>query len=90
MPEITHRNEDGRMVQIVTPERLTEILREQGESLSRPSDFGPKDEWEVGGVLACCVCGTDIDPESDDYECITTDHGPDHCCTDCEYTGDEE
>lgn len=40
-------------------------------------------------TLTCCVCGADI-RESDDYECITTDHGPDHCCTGCEYTGDEE
>ena len=45
---------------------------------------------ETEETLTCCVCGADIDPDSDDYECITTDHGPDHCCTGCEYTGDEE
>ena len=65
--EITHRQEDGRMVQVVTPERLTEILREQGESLAKPKDFGPNDEWcvcdePVAVEITCPECGPDEDP----------------------------
>lgn len=52
--EITHRaDDDGRMVQTVTPERLAAILSEAGDSLSRPDDFGPDDEWNVCGRAAC-------------------------------------
>ncbi len=48
MAEITHqRDEDGRMVQLVTPERLREILDAEGSDYSRPSDFTAADEWEV-------------------------------------------
>lgn len=48
--EITHRTDpDTRhLIQIVSPERLREILRSQGDTLSRPKDFGPDDEWDVG------------------------------------------
>jgi hypothetical protein len=35
------------MVQIVSPSRLREILDADGEDYSRPSAFGPDDEWEV-------------------------------------------
>lgn len=49
MAEITHQPDPdtGRLVQIVSPERLTEILLDDGETLERPSDFGPDDEWYV-------------------------------------------
>ena len=39
--------ERGGMRQIVPPWRLRQILRAQGESLSRPKDFGPNDEWNT-------------------------------------------
>lgn len=45
--EITHKQVDGRMVQVVTPQRLREILDEDGENYDPPDDFGPDDEWEV-------------------------------------------
>ena len=47
--ETTHRRdqETGNMVQIVTPERLREILDADGDDYERPSDFGPDDEWDV-------------------------------------------
>ena len=54
--EITHQtcrgcaacgDEGGHVVQIVSPERLREILDAAGESYDRPRDFGPRDEWEV-------------------------------------------
>lgn len=50
MAEITHRKdpETGALRQCVCPERLREILRADGESLDRPKDFGPQDEWDVG------------------------------------------
>lgn len=35
------------MIQIVSAARLRAILRRDGESLSRPDDFGPDDEWDV-------------------------------------------
>ena len=48
--ETTHRRDPdtGHYRQIVTPERLREILDEQGETYDPPSGFGPNDEWEVG------------------------------------------
>lgn len=46
--EITHqRDQDGRMRQIVSAERLTEILIRDGDTLDKPDDFGPGDEWFV-------------------------------------------
>lgn len=47
--EVTHRvdRETGHVVQLVSPERLREILDEDGDTYDRPSDFGPDDEWEV-------------------------------------------
>lgn len=49
MPQITHRKdpETGRMIQVVTPATLRRILRRDGDSLARPRDFGPDDEWHV-------------------------------------------
>lgn len=49
MPQITHQRdtETGHMVQIVTPAELRRILDEDGEDYSRPTDFGPDDEWDV-------------------------------------------
>lgn len=48
--EITHQVVDGRMVQVVPPARLREILDSDGESYDRPDDFGPDDEWQVDDV----------------------------------------
>lgn len=47
--EITHAPspETGELRQIVSPQRLTEILRASGDTLDRPDWFGPNDEWEV-------------------------------------------
>lgn len=53
MTEITHQiGDDGHYVQIVTPRTLRRILRRQGETLRRPADFGPGDEWDVGSSRA--------------------------------------
>lgn len=38
---------DGRVVQVVSPERLREILDADGEDYDRPKDFGPDDDWVV-------------------------------------------
>lgn len=50
MREITHRRDPvtGHMIQIVSPERLREILLSDGDSLEPPSGFGPDDEWDAG------------------------------------------
>jgi hypothetical protein len=47
--EVTHRRDpdDGHMVQLVSPERLREILDADGETYDPPSGFGPDDEWDV-------------------------------------------
>lgn len=49
MIEITHKldRETGNYVQVVSPKRLREILDEQGEDYTRPSEFTEEDEWEV-------------------------------------------
>jgi hypothetical protein len=48
--EITHRvdRETRRVVQLVSAERLREILDEDGEDYARPRHFGADDEWDVG------------------------------------------
>lgn len=46
--EVTHTvDPDGHMVQVVSPQRLREILDADGDDYSRPSHFGPDDEWSV-------------------------------------------
>lgn len=46
--EVTHQqNDDGHMVQIVTAQRLREILDQDGDTHDKPKDFGPQDEWKV-------------------------------------------
>jgi hypothetical protein len=45
--EITHQCIDGRMIQVVSPERLRQILDREGSDYTRPTDFGPDDQWEV-------------------------------------------
>lgn len=47
--EITHRKDpdDGHMIQLVSPQRLREILDEDGETYERPDGFGSNDEWIV-------------------------------------------
>jgi hypothetical protein len=45
--EITHKTIDGKLVQLVSAERLREILDEDGDTHERPKDFGPDDEWFV-------------------------------------------
>lgn len=49
MTETTHRKDPdtGNMRQVVSPERLREILDADGDSYDPPSDFGPDDEWNV-------------------------------------------
>jgi len=43
--EITHVVYEGKVVQLVSPERLREILDADGDTYDRPQDFGPEDEW---------------------------------------------
>ena len=45
--QITHEVVDGKLVQIVSPKTLRKILRQNGDTLARPKDFGPEDEWLV-------------------------------------------
>jgi hypothetical protein len=46
--QITHQpDENGVMRQIVTPQTLRAVLDEAGDDYTRPSDFGPEDEWDV-------------------------------------------
>lgn len=47
--QITHvvDPDDGHLTQIVTAAELRRILRADGETLDRPDDFGPLDEWNV-------------------------------------------
>jgi hypothetical protein len=51
--QITHKNAVGPggqryLQQIVSPTELKRQLHRDGESLQRPKDFGPDDEWNVG------------------------------------------
>jgi len=50
MRKITHEfdPEIGHFVQVVSPEELRRVLDADGEDYSRPSNFGPEDEWDVG------------------------------------------
>lgn len=52
--ETTHVTDPvtGHLRQIVSPERLREILDESGDDYSRPADFGDADEWDVGDADA--------------------------------------
>lgn len=54
MSQVTHvyDHETGRMRQIVPPETLRQILRDDGDTLDRPAGWGPDDEWDVGPVPA--------------------------------------
>ena len=49
MSETTHEvdPETKKYVQVVTARRLREVLRASGDTLTRPSWFGPEDEWDV-------------------------------------------
>jgi hypothetical protein len=49
MAEITHKldRETGHYVQIVSPERLRAILKSDGDTLEKPTDFGESDQWET-------------------------------------------
>lgn len=51
MNQVTHRRDPdtGRMVQIVDGATLRRILRRSGDTLTRPADWGPDDEWYTGG-----------------------------------------
>jgi len=44
--QITHRTEDGHLVQVVTPAELRRILLADGDTLDRPAHFAEADEWE--------------------------------------------
>lgn len=52
MAETTHTRdpETGAMRQIVSAERLREILDAEGSDYSRPGDFSPSDEWDVANA----------------------------------------
>lgn len=46
--EITHTDlGDGYLTQLVSAQRLREILDAEGSDHSRPADFSDDDEWEV-------------------------------------------
>lgn len=47
--EVTHVYDEELegMRQIVPAWKLRELLLANGESLARPDDFGPNDQWEV-------------------------------------------
>jgi hypothetical protein len=48
--QVTHRqDENGVMRQIVSPEKLKQILDDDGDSYSRPDDWTDEDEWNVAG-----------------------------------------
>jgi hypothetical protein len=49
MAQVTHRidPETNHMIQIVSPEELRRILRADGDTLEKPSDFGADDEWDT-------------------------------------------
>lgn len=52
MSQITHvpdvdDNGQPYMRQVVSAATLRRVLWEAGETLARPSDFGPRDEWFV-------------------------------------------
>lgn len=49
MSQITHRRapDTGCMAQIVSAAELRRVLRSAGDSLRRPNDFRPGDEWYV-------------------------------------------
>lgn len=52
MAQITHVYREGRMIQIVSPSELKKELKRQGETLSKPKDWSPNDEWDVGSTRA--------------------------------------
>lgn len=50
--QVTHVNAttpEGKpyLRQIVSPSELLRILQRDGETLERPKDFGPDDEWNL-------------------------------------------
>ena len=47
--EITHTRdrETKRLVQVVSPERLRDLLEADGDDYTRPRDFAADDEWDV-------------------------------------------
>ena len=65
--EITHRRDpdDGHMIQLVSAERLRDILDADGETYETPDGFGPDDEWVVA------------EPEGEDPEIARADHAYD-------------
>jgi hypothetical protein len=50
--QITHEHAtdefgNAYMRQVVSPAELRRVLRRNGDSLTRPRDFGAMDEWET-------------------------------------------
>lgn len=86
LTQTIERDEDGRYWLTALGREPQEMTAEEAASLIEAEDRSSASK----DALTCCVCGADIDPDSGDYECITTDHGPDHACTGCDYAGDEE
>lgn len=88
--QITHQKDaDGIMRQIVPAHVLRAILDADGDDYTRPADFGPYDEWDVGEQLVRCdACGrrARYDERGEDPEAITHDetgHGL-VCVADCQ------
>lgn len=94
MPETTHQRDPdtGHMRQIVSPERLREILDADGEDYSPPSGFGPGDEWDVGDTEwpdsagPCDRCGErpGVILRSPSDSGHPEDFHADSCCTLCD------
>ncbi|MBA3761711.1 MAG: hypothetical protein H0X04_00010 [Chthoniobacterales bacterium] len=49
MCEVTHTTDPltGRAIQIVSPERLREILDTDGDTYDRPRHLADSDDWDV-------------------------------------------
>ncbi|MDE2101394.1 MAG: hypothetical protein KGL39_29370 [Patescibacteria group bacterium] len=47
--QVTHQysEREGRLIQLVSPAHLREVLDEQGADYSRPVEWEPGDEWWV-------------------------------------------
>lgn len=46
--ELVAELKDERLVQIVPPAQLCQILRQQGKSFLRPAFLLPGDDWDIG------------------------------------------
>lgn len=70
MSQITHMA--GR--QIVSPSTLRLLLRRDGDSLRRPDEFRPGDEWQTG-TTSCRYCARRSSRSSHERGCPVV-HSP--------------